>query len=85
MLPQLGSRCLHTAATLFAWTLHSEGLADAAKSWQIGLQDPATPIKQGVIDLHHGIVFVFLGHSGFRYVDRKKNIVACSRNTESSS
>jgi cytochrome c oxidase subunit II len=29
---------------------------DAAMPWQIGFQDPATPIMQGIIDLHHDIM-----------------------------
>nr|ADT62140.1 cytochrome oxidase subunit 2 [Isoetes engelmannii] len=32
---------------------------DAAESWQFGFQDAATPMMQGIIDLHHDI-FVFL-------------------------
>jgi len=35
------------------------GLADRATPWQLGFQDPATPIMQGIIDLHHDI-FYFL-------------------------
>jgi cytochrome c oxidase subunit 2 len=30
---------------------------DAPEAWQLGFQDPATPIMQGIIDLHHDIVF----------------------------
>ena len=30
---------------------------DAAEPWQLGFQDPATPIMQGLIDLHHDIFF----------------------------
>lgn len=30
---------------------------DAPEPWQIGFQDPATPIMQGIIDLHHDIAF----------------------------
>nr|P80498.1 RecName: Full=Cytochrome c oxidase subunit 2; AltName: Full=Cytochrome c oxidase polypeptide II [Solanum tuberosum] len=26
---------------------------DAAEPWQLGFQDAATPIMQGIIDLHH--------------------------------
>lgn len=33
---------------------------DAPKSWQYGFQDPATPIMQGIIDLHHDISFFLL-------------------------
>ena len=32
-------------------------LNDAAEPWQMGFQDPATPIMQGLIDLHHDIMF----------------------------
>lgn len=32
---------------------------DAAERWQIGFQDPATPIMQGIIDLHNDL-FVFI-------------------------
>ena len=32
-------------------------LADAPESWQMGFQDPATPVMQGIIDLHHDIMF----------------------------
>lgn len=35
-------------------------LADAPEAWQIGFQDPATPIMQGIIDLHHDIVFFMI-------------------------
>lgn len=35
-------------------------LADAPENWQIGFQDPATPIMQGIIDLHHDIFFFML-------------------------
>lgn len=35
-------------------------LADAPENWQIGFQDPATPIMQGIIDLHHDIFFFVL-------------------------
>jgi cytochrome c oxidase subunit 2 len=39
-------------------------LGEAAENYQIGFQDPATPIMQGLIDLHHDIfsflVFVLL-------------------------
>ena len=37
-----------------------KGFADAPENWQIGFQDPATPIMQGIIDLHHDIFFFIL-------------------------
>jgi cytochrome c oxidase subunit 2 len=30
---------------------------DVAEPWQLSFQDPATPIMQGIIDLHHDIFF----------------------------
>lgn len=34
--------------------------ADAAENWQVGFQDPATPVMQGLIDLHHDIFFFLI-------------------------
>ena len=33
-------------------------LADAPIAWQMGFQSPATPIMQGIIDLHHDVQFL---------------------------
>ena len=33
---------------------------DAPEAWQVGFQDPATPVMQGIIDLHHDICFFLL-------------------------
>lgn len=30
---------------------------DAPEPWQMGFQDPATPIAQGIMDLHHDLMF----------------------------
>nr|YP_010620192.1 cytochrome c oxidase subunit 2 [Dipterosiphonia australica]WAX04228.1 cytochrome c oxidase subunit 2 [Dipterosiphonia australica] len=32
-------------------------ICDSAESWQLGFQDPATPIMEGVINLHHDLMF----------------------------
>lgn len=32
-------------------------LADSAQDWQLGFQDPATPIMEGIINLHHDLMF----------------------------
>lgn len=32
-------------------------LCDFARPWQIGFQDPATPVAEGIVDLHHDITF----------------------------
>lgn len=34
--------------------------ADAPEQWQIGFQDPATPVMQGLIDLHHDVFFFLI-------------------------
>jgi cytochrome c oxidase subunit 2 len=34
--------------------------ADAPEPWQMGFQDPATPIMQGIIDLHHDLTFFMI-------------------------
>nr|YP_009579060.1 cytochrome c oxidase subunit 2 [Vischeria stellata]QBK36847.1 cytochrome c oxidase subunit 2 [Vischeria stellata] len=34
-------------------------ITDAAKAWQIGFQDPATPVMEGIIDFHnHLMIFI---------------------------
>lgn len=38
----------------------SFGYGDAPTPWQIGFQDPATPVMQGLIDLHHDVCFFLL-------------------------
>jgi cytochrome c oxidase subunit 2 len=40
-------------------------LADAPENWQMGFQDPATPVMQGIIDLHHDIMFFMIVILGF--------------------
>ena len=34
------------------------GLLDYAHPWQISFQDPATPVMEGIIALHHDLMFV---------------------------
>jgi cytochrome c oxidase subunit 2 len=33
---------------------------DFSKRWQTGFQDPATPVMEGIIDLHHSIFFFLI-------------------------
>jgi cytochrome c oxidase subunit 2 len=33
---------------------------EAAEPWQFGFQDPATPIMEGIINLHHDIMFIIV-------------------------
>ena len=39
------------------YSLPTVSWLDAPEAWQIGFQDPATPVMQGIIDLHHDIFF----------------------------
>lgn len=34
--------------------------ADAPVSWQFGLQDPATPVAEGILRFHHDLMFVLV-------------------------
>src|SRR3954469_2578022 len=38
---------------------------DAARPWQMGFQDPATPIAEGIIRFHHDLMFVLVFVSAF--------------------
>jgi len=38
---------------------------DAAENWQVGFQDPATPIMEGIINLHHDLMFFIVVVSVF--------------------
>jgi cytochrome c oxidase subunit 2 len=43
----------------------SIAFADAALPWQMGFQDPATPIAEGIIRFHHDLMFVMVFVSAF--------------------
>lgn len=45
---------------LFLFSLPIFIYADAPEPWQLGFQDPATPVMQGLIDLHHDVVFFMI-------------------------
>ena len=30
---------------------------DIAEPWQLGFQDPATPVMEGIINFHHDLMF----------------------------
>jgi heme/copper-type cytochrome/quinol oxidase subunit 2 len=54
---------------------------DAPEAWQLGFQDPATPVMQGIIDLHHDIFFfivaivlfvLIVGLSSWKIINREK-------------
>lgn len=42
------------------WRFLTIAPCDAAEPWQLGSQDAATPIMQGIIDLHHDIFFFLI-------------------------
>ena len=33
---------------------------EAAVPWQIGFQDPATPVAEGIVNLHHDVMFIIV-------------------------
>jgi cytochrome c oxidase subunit 1 len=41
-------------------TLSNWEYKDAPKAWQMGFQDPASPVMEGIIDLHHDIMFFLI-------------------------
>ena len=45
---------------LFSLLTPTRAKLDAPEPWQYGFQDPATPVMQGIIDLHHDICFFML-------------------------
>nr|YP_011017731.1 cytochrome c oxidase subunit 2 [Heterosiphonia pulchra]WQF69554.1 cytochrome c oxidase subunit 2 [Heterosiphonia pulchra] len=60
-------------------------ISDVAETWQVGFQDPATPIMEGIINLHHDLmffacaIFVFVSWMLLRtiyYFNQKSNQVA---------
>nr|QYC94396.1 cytochrome c oxidase subunit 2 [Oedogonium sp. 1_circle_61917] len=42
------------------WATPFFSYADTPQPWQMGFQDPATATMQGIIDLHHDIVFFMI-------------------------
>ena len=42
------------------WLFFPIAPCDAAEPWQLGFQDAATPMMQGIIDLHHDIFFFLI-------------------------
>ena len=43
---------------LFIKIIFTVAEIDSAQPWQIGFQDPATPVIEGIIDFHHDIILV---------------------------
>ena len=48
-----------TLVLLFAYSYSSH--TEAAVPWQISFQDPATPVMEGIINLHHDVMIVLIG------------------------
>jgi cytochrome c oxidase subunit 2 len=48
--------------TLLALSFTSFNIAylDSPEDWQTGFQDPASPIMQGIIELHHDLFFFLI-------------------------
>jgi cytochrome c oxidase subunit 2 len=42
-------------------TLSNNTLLDAATPWQLGMQSPATPLMEGIINFHNHIMFFLVG------------------------
>nr|YP_007890507.1 cytochrome c oxidase subunit II [Andalucia godoyi]AGH24001.1 cytochrome c oxidase subunit 2 [Andalucia godoyi] len=40
-----------------AWVFNGTLFADSPVAWQLGFQDSATPIMEGIVNLHHDITF----------------------------
>ena len=40
-------------------------LLDAPIPWQIGFQEPGTPVMEGIINFHHDLFFFFGGSFNF--------------------
>ena len=47
--------------------------ADAPEPWQYGFQDPATPVMEGIVDLHHDICFFSYCDSCICPLDAQQN------------
>ena len=58
------------------------GSLDAPEAWQMGFQDPATPVMQGIIDLHHDICFFMIVILSFCTLDVGANTLSFSPEKE---
>ena len=45
---------------IFAYGSTKNLEADAAQPWQYGIQDPATPVAEGIIHFHHELMFILV-------------------------
>jgi cytochrome c oxidase subunit 2 len=65
LFPKLYLSFLIMGGVLVAYLLYSVSFSDSPEAWQIGFQDSASPIMQGIIELHHDLVFFLLIVLGF--------------------
>nr|YP_010438342.1 cytochrome c oxidase subunit II [Prunus mume]UTB64849.1 cytochrome c oxidase subunit II [Prunus mume] len=49
-----------TKMIVLEWLFLTIAPCDAAEPWQLGFQDAATPMMQGIMDLHHDIFFFLI-------------------------
>ena len=49
-----------TQMIVLEWLFLTIVPCDAAEPWQLGFQDAATPMMQGIMDLHHDIFFFLI-------------------------
>ena len=49
----------------FSLLISPVAFADSAEAWQLGFQDPASPVMQGIIELHHDLFFFLTIIVGF--------------------
>lgn len=59
------ARSLYSKVNVVFFTLFGVGSvnvleADAAIPWQFGLQDPATPVMEGIVQFHHDLMVILL-------------------------
>lgn len=70
---------------LFFLIVNPISFSDISEKWQLGFQDPATPIMEGIINLHHDLMFficaisIFVSWMLFRtiwYYNQENNVIA---------
>ncbi|KAL8210344.1 hypothetical protein R6Q57_007076 [Mikania cordata] len=65
------------------WLFLTIAPCDAAEPWQLGSQDAATPMMQGIIDLHHDIFFFLILIFGFHLTDLGSCFMASQKEKKS--
>ena len=76
--------CMLFFSTFFTQLFLSVAKCDAPQAWQFGFQNPASPIAQGIQDLHNDICFFMIVDFSFCCVDAFENSLAFSLDKESS-